>query len=92
MFRMWGKLFKDSHMLKDIVIKDNSDLNRTKKVYNSLAKICEDFDLASPIWLDSNISDFKRVAKTRFRADSFVESIEFDYLEIQVIEEDDYYI
>jgi len=88
MFRMWGKMFKDSHMLKDIVIEDDSDLNRTKKVYNSLAKISENFDLATPIWLESNINDFKRIAKTRFRADSFVESIEFDYLEIQVIEED----
>lgn len=28
------------------------------------------------------------VAKTRFRQDSFIEHIEFDYLEIQVIEED----
>ena len=27
-------------------------------------------------------------AKTRFRQDSFVEEIDFDYLEIQVIEED----
>ena len=31
---------------------------------------------------------FKRHSKTRFRQDSFIEHIEFDYLEIQVIEED----
>ena len=35
-----------------------------------------------------NINDFRRHAKTRFRQDSFVEEIDFDYLEIQVIEED----
>jgi hypothetical protein len=46
------------------------------------------FDLSVPIWLDSNIADFKRNAKTRFRQDSFVESIPFDYLEFHVIEED----
>jgi len=35
-----------------------------------------------------NIADFKRHNKTRFTQDSFVESIDFDYLEIQIIEED----
>ena len=39
----------------------------------------------NPIWLDSNVADFKRHARTRFRQDSFIEHIEFDYLEIQVI-------
>lgn len=78
-------------MLKDIVIEDSSDLTRTKKIFASLDKICNEFDLATPIWLDSNINDFKRVSKTRFQADSFVESIDFDYLEIQIIEEDDFY-
>ena len=39
-------------------------------------------------WLPSNISDFKRHAKTRFTQDSFIEAIDFDYLEIQIIEED----
>ena len=91
MFRIWGKLFKNNKMLKDIVIEDSSDLTRTKKIFASLDKICNEFDLATPIWLDSNINDFKRVSKTRFQADSFVESINFDYLEIQIIEEDDFY-
>ena len=41
-----------------------------------------------PIWLDANVKEFKRNAKTRFRKESFVESIEFDFLEMHVIEED----
>lgn len=53
-----------------------------------LQEICYDFDLENPIWLDSNVMDFKRHSRTRFRQDSFIEHIEFDYLEIQVIEED----
>ena len=32
--------------------------------------------------------DFKRHGKVRFTQDNFVESIDFDYLEIHVIEED----
>ena len=47
-----------------------------------------EFDLGKPIWLDSTISEFKRHDKARFTADNFIESIEFDYMEIQIIEED----
>lgn len=90
MFRMWAKIFKDNHMLKDmVIINDNNELTRTKKIFAALDEACIEFDLGKPIWLDSNISEFKKVAKTRFRADNFIESIEFDYLEIQVIEEDE---
>ena len=89
MFRMWAKIFKDNHMLKDtVIINDNVELTRTKKIFKALDEICNEFDLGSPIWLDSNVEEFKKVAKTRFRADNFIENIEFDYLEIQIIEED----
>ena len=35
----------------------------------------------------TQIAEFKRHAKARFYQDNFVDSIDFDYLEIQVIEE-----
>jgi hypothetical protein len=75
-------------MTKDTVVCDDSSDTRTHKVFNAIEKVCYEFDLEKPIWLDSNISDFKRHNKTRFTRDSFIESIDFDYLEIQVIEED----
>ena len=49
---------------------------------------CYEFDLSRPIWLDANVNEFKQNAKTRFRQESFVETIEFDFLEMHVIEED----
>lgn len=52
-------------------------------------EICRSFDLSKPIWLDSTIKDFKRHDKTRFTQDNFMETIDFDYLEIHVIEEDE---
>lgn len=75
-------------MKKDHVVTDLSDTNRTRKIYAALDEICREFDLAVPIWLDSNISEFRKISKTRFTKDSFIEEVPFDYLEIQVIEED----
>ena len=88
MFRLWGKIWKDNHMIKDTVICDDSEDTRTHKIFHALQEICYEFDLANPIWLDKTINDFKRHSKTRFYQDNFVETIEFDFLEIQVIEED----
>ncbi|MBO4775547.1 MAG: hypothetical protein J5515_02930 [Lachnospiraceae bacterium] len=88
MFRLWIKEIKDNHLVKDITVNDESNETRTHKVLKSLEKACEQFDLSIPIWLDKNISEFKSVSKTRFTGDSFIESIDFDYLEISIIEED----
>ena len=88
MFRLWGKIFKDNHMLRDTVIEDDRNDTRTHKIFDSLDQICYDFDLGKPIWLDSNIQEFKRQQQNSFYQDSFIEEIPFDYLELQVIEED----
>ena len=92
MFRVWGKLFKNNRMLKDITIENPAmDMNRTSKVYAALDEICYQFELSVPIWLDSNKRDFIKHDKTRFHQDNFIETIDFDYLEFHVIEEDFFY-
>lgn len=88
MFRLWGKIFKGNHLVTDQVICDDSSDTRTHKIFRGLDELCYAFDLEKPIWLDSNIQEFQKVSKTRFRQDSFIETVDFDYLEIQVIEED----
>ncbi|MFV0363363.1 MAG: hypothetical protein ACK5LL_09805 [Suipraeoptans sp.] len=87
MFRIWAKEIKDNRLLRDIVIEDDTNNTRTHKVFNAVDKIIYEFDLSKPIWLDSNIDEFKRLDKTRFTSDNFVDSINFDFLEIHVIEE-----
>ncbi|MCI9377310.1 MAG: hypothetical protein HFI06_02000 [Eubacterium sp.] len=88
MFRLWAKEWKDNRMLRDMTIEDDRDDTRTHKIFRALEEVCYAFDLGKPIWLDSNISEFKRHAKVRFTQDSFIEGIDFDFLEIQILEED----
>ena len=73
--RIWFKMMKNNHLLRDTTITDESDETRTHKVFHA-------------IWLEANVNEFKRHAKTRFTQDSFIEQIDFDFLEMQVIEED----
>ena len=87
MFRVWGKMIKDSRILKSVTIERPEEDTRTHKVFNSLEELCRIWDLGNPIWLDSTINDFKRHKRARFSADNFIEEIDFDYIEIQVLEE-----
>lgn len=87
MFRLWGKMWKENRLIKDVVLCDTSDDTRTHKIFHTLEEICYLWDLSKPIWLDSNINEFKRYNKTRFTSDNFIDSIDFDYLEIHIIDE-----
>ncbi len=86
--RIWFKLIQNNRLLQDLTIEDDSDDSRTHKVFHALEDCCLKMNLSVPIWLDSSIRDFKRFAKARFTSDAFMEEIDFDYLEIHVIEED----
>lgn len=86
--RIWFKVIKDNHLLQDMTITDESEDTRTHKVFRALEEACYAFDLGRPIWLESNVNEFKQHAKTRFRGESFVEQTAFDFLEMHVIEED----
>ena len=89
MFRIWAKMWENTHLIKDMTVcNDDSSMSRTAKVFSAIDTVCEEFDLSKPIWLDATIQEFKRHAKARFYQDNFVDSIDFDYLEIHVIEEE----
>ncbi len=89
MFRLWAKVFKDNHLIKDMVVEnDDMTLSRTHKIFHALDEVCYAFDLSKPLWLESTIADFQKHDKTRFNNDNFIDAIDFDFLEIQIIEED----
>lgn len=89
MFRLWTKIIDAGKIVKNMTIENSdSSLNRTKKIFHAIDEACYAYDLSKPLWLDKNISEFKKSSKTRFTKDNFVDEIDFDYLEIEVIEED----
>lgn len=86
--RIWFKQWKDSHLVRDYVVHNDSDDTRTHKIFGALTEVCREFDLSQPMWLDNIVKEFKKHSKARFYQDAFIDEIDFDYLEIQVLEED----
>ncbi len=87
MFRIWGKLVKDSRIIKSVTVERPEEDTRTHKVFASVEEMCREWDLMNPIWLESSIRDFQRRSSARFYQESFIEEIDFDYMEIQILEE-----
>ena len=45
MFRLWGKIFKDTRLIQDVVIEDTSSDTRTHKIFHAIDEICMKFDI-----------------------------------------------
>ena len=61
--RIWFKMMKDNHLLRDTTITDESDDTRTHKIFRAIDEVCYAFDLGKPIWLDANVAEFNAMQR-----------------------------
>ncbi len=54
----------------------------------ALSEACRSLDLSRPLWLDKNQREWDEFGQTRFLPDAFMESVDFDRLEIEFIDPD----
>ncbi|GAU79645.1 hypothetical protein [Fusibacter sp. 3D3] len=88
MFRLWGQIVKKNNIVQNYVFEmDNEDLSFEKKLFKGIEDLCNRFDIANPIWMQDNTLGMKQVNKTRFKAQHFIEEIDFDYFEIEYLVE-----
>ncbi|TCK86730.1 hypothetical protein EDC19_2784 [Natranaerovirga hydrolytica] len=89
MFRLWGKLYKNNKIITDMVVENNApSLSKEDKIQDAVEEICYALDMSKPLWLLNNTEEMPVYNKTSFHQDHFMESIDFDYFEIEIIEED----
>jgi len=87
MFRLWGKIYKNNDIVRDLVFElDQDNLSYEDKVLQGVESLCYQFDLQKPMWFSDNHSELKMIGKSRFMDHHFIESISFDYFEIEIIE------
>lgn len=58
------------------------------KPEEALAEACRKLDLSRPLWLEKNQREWEAFGQTRFLPDAFMESVDFDRLEIEFIDPD----
>ncbi len=76
--RYWGKIKIEDRIQKDITLEE-------KDFLGALSAVCDFLDLSKPIVCAKHHAEIKAFSRTVFHPDDFVESVDFDTLEIEVI-------
>ena len=81
---------ENNKIVKDIVARClEDDLNEEDALHMCIQEICYEFDLQRPLWFPKNqreYEDYRRIVLTQ---DNFMEPIDFDTLELEILEDDD---
>jgi hypothetical protein len=86
-FRLWGKIIKRNHTVDHKVFElNNATLSFEEKMEQALDSLCYHFDIQRPMWFEENSRHLSLTGKTQFKSRHFMEPIEFDYFEIELIE------
>ena len=76
--RAWGKI-KTQDTIKDDFVLDATDFA------SALETICTCFNLSKPIVCSKHLKEIEAFSRTVFYEDDFVEPVDFDTLEIEII-------
>ena len=82
--RIWVRLMKGHHVSRDAVQPCEKD-----DVEEALRDLLSRLDLSQPIWLPRHRADWDEYSLTRFKPEHFLESVDFDYMELSYIFPDD---
>ena len=83
--KIWARLLIDGKNVKDTLYADNYPLT-FESYENMLRKIAEQLDISSPVSMKIHFRHFKEFNIHRFKPDDFVESFEYDSMEIECYE------
>ncbi|NLO82494.1 MAG: hypothetical protein GX094_05470 [Clostridiales bacterium] len=90
MFRLWGIVRKNNKIIMDMVSEYNgADLSEQDRLHRCIEEICYNLDLERPIWLEKNQREYQEYKRTVLTQDNFIERINFDTLELEVISDDE---
>ncbi|MDD4779438.1 MAG: hypothetical protein PHT02_02365 [Tissierellia bacterium] len=88
MYRIWVKKIKNNKIIASINIKNNENIDLTEKRNKCLAEACQKFDLSVPILLKKHEEDFSQFKYMVFYPDDFIDEIDFDKLEFELIDDE----
>ena len=80
--RIWAKIIVDDRVSKGFVLESTTPYDESK-FREYVQAICDKLDIPTPIILNKHINHYNEFNHTAWRANEFVESVDFDKLEIE---------
>lgn len=85
MLKIWGKIIKNGKLIKSDVYSTES-ANLEDSLLKGLEYFGKAFDIEVPLWQTNHTKQLGVFRKIIFRGDDFMERINFDRFEIEVLE------
>ncbi len=82
MIRIWAKVIKKNKILRQFMLEKTESMDYSN-FYGYLREICENLDIPTPVLIKTHLFNYAKYNTVRFRADDFVEKIDFDKLELE---------
>lgn len=85
MINIWGKIFIDEKISKHCVV----HIEPAKcSFFDMIKQLCERLDIPTPVLLNKHVLDFNKFSMTLFKAEDFIENINFDKFIVEYLPED----
>lgn len=82
--KVWGKTVKKEKITRDIIFETE---NFHSNFDGNLAELCHMIDIPTPIATRTHKGYFEQFNIVKFKKDDFVESVDFDYFELEFVPE-----
>ena len=79
MIRIWAKLMKNGKIVKQYVY-EREGLTDYSMFFDYVKDICEALDVPTPVLIKTHLFNYAKYNNVKFKADDFVEKINFDKL------------
>ncbi len=87
MYTIWAKKIKNNRIINSVVAENKDNISAEEKRKICIDEICRKFDLGIPVWLKSHDMDFSQFKYVVFYPEDFMDEIDFDKLEIELIDD-----
>ena len=82
MLKIWAKTLSDDKITRDLMFKRFEKFD-IEKFSDCLMEICYELDIPTPVVLTSHTTNFAQFNIVRFKANDFVESVDFEVLVLE---------
>ena len=82
MFKIWAKVMRGDKILRQMVYEGVGEIDYSM-FFEYVREICEKLDVPTPIIIKTHLFNYAKYNNVRFRANDFVESIDFDKLVLE---------
>ena len=86
--RIWAKVLKEHKIMRETVREFSSARPSDLEAWSALLhELCQDLDLCRPVILRKHVYDLTRFSRVVFKPADFIESVDFDEFEVEVLAE-----